>query len=108
MKLQIDTKEKSIKIEETVNLGELFEKLKMLFPNDEWQEYNIMSTVINNWSNPIIIKEPYYPFVPSPIYPTVPYPQYPTCPQLPYEPFYGWPTITCKSELNRDVYNVLC
>ena len=68
MKLQIDTDNKTIRIEETVNLGELFNKLDTLFPNLEWREYSIESTVFNTWINPITV----YPSDPI-IYPWVTY-----------------------------------
>jgi len=67
MKLQIDTDNKTIKIEEKVNLFDLMNKLQMLFPNDTWKEYTLESTQINNWSNPVYIQpyqqiwnQPYY------------------------------------------------
>lgn len=63
MKLQLDTKEKIIRIEGTVNLGELFNQLDNLFPNLEWREYSLepVQTIIN-WISPIT-----YPI--SPDYP---------------------------------------
>lgn len=66
MKLQLDTENKTIKIEGDVEFNELLKVLKKLFPNGEWKEYTLKtSTVINNWSNPIVIKEyrdKYYPW----------------------------------------------
>jgi hypothetical protein len=65
MKLQIDVDKKVIKIEESVNLGKLAEVLYKFFPNNEWKEYELEThTTINNWSNPIIIREyrDYYPW----------------------------------------------
>jgi len=41
MKLKIDTTEKTIKVEETVNLGALMDKLNTLFPEDEWRIYSL-------------------------------------------------------------------
>jgi hypothetical protein len=57
MKIQIDTAGKIICIEETVLLAELLELLDQLFPNLAWKEYSLQTKIINNWTNPIIIKE---------------------------------------------------
>lgn len=66
MNIQIDTKTKTIKLQESVNLGELEDVLNKLFPNNEWKEYKLeTNTVINNWKNPIIIDR----YVPRPYYP---------------------------------------
>lgn len=67
MKLQIDTDKKTIKIEEKINLGELIDKLSMLFPNDLYKEYSIESTNITNWVNPIYI-QPYQTIWDRPYY----------------------------------------
>lgn len=82
MKLQINTSEKTLKLEERVNLHELFKLAKQLFPNDEWKEYNLeTNTTILNWGNPIVIDR--YPVYPSPL-------------TQPYTPFW-WqsPTYIC-------------
>ena len=59
MKIQFDTEEKIIRIEEKVNLGELIEKLDLLLPNSEWKEYTIepVPTIVN-WYNPYIVTQP--------------------------------------------------
>ena len=67
MKIQLDTKSKTVKLEESVNLGELQEMLEKFLPENQWKEYKLeTNTVINNWSNPIIIDRyhprPYYPW----------------------------------------------
>jgi len=60
MNIQINTKEKTIKLAETVNLKELEEVLIKFFPNNEWREYNLeTNTIINNWTSPIIIQRDY-------------------------------------------------
>ena len=70
MKLQIDTTAKTIKIEESVNLGELIEKLKKILPNKQWKEYTIETTHIHNWTAPIVIENTIpFPFT----YPNKPY-----------------------------------
>ena len=98
MKIQFDTEKKLIRIEEKVNLNELFERLNVYLPNDEWKEYELeTNTVIDNWTLPIIIDRPVWPH-PYPFNPNIPIPQ---------QPFYNWPTITCSSE-NNHVYNIQC
>lgn len=63
MKLQLDTENKIIKIEETVNLGELFETLERLLPNGEWKSFKLdVHTTINWTQNPITF--PYIPYEP--------------------------------------------
>lgn len=65
MKIQLDTNSKTIKLEESVNLGELQELLEKFLPNGQWKEFKLeTNTVINNWTNPIIIDRyvPYYPW----------------------------------------------
>lgn len=74
MKIQIDTIEKTIKIEEKVNLGELFSYMEQLFPDLKWREFNLEVGTIINWINPITL-------------PQYPYPQ-------PTDPYYPW-IITC-------------
>jgi len=67
MKFQLDTKDKTIKVEGTVNLEELFEVLKKILPNGEWKQFSLESNTTITWVNPITI--PYYPY-----YPPLPYP----------------------------------
>jgi len=78
MKIQIDTKAKTIKIEEEVKISELFEMLEKLLPKGEWKKYKLESTVITNWANPIIIDRtvPYIPPYRSPIWSTGTRPPY--------------------------------
>jgi len=69
MKLQLDTNEKIIKVEESVNLGELIETLERLLPNETWKGFKLETNTTVNWSSPIIIeryptKYPYYPTYP--------------------------------------------
>ena len=74
MKLQLDFDEKTIKIEERVNLGEFFNKLEEILPDLKWREFDLEVGSITNWMNPIIINPitPYFPDVPQ-------YPWYTTC-----------------------------
>lgn len=68
MKLQLDTTNKTIKIEELVNLGELTETLEKILPNGLWKEFKLDTNVTVTWGSPIVVKEylpyknPYAPF----------------------------------------------
>lgn len=63
MKIQLDTKNKTIKVEESVNLGEFIDFIKKILPDKVWREYKIETSSVINWTNPIII-EPYQPYRP--------------------------------------------
>lgn len=99
MKIQLDTDNKIIKLEQDVNLGEFYDLLPHLLPNDLWREFKLEMQIINNFNSPIIIKE-YIPSNPLfPLSPTVP--TYPTYPKYPYYPSFPW--ITCdNSGINND------
>ena len=49
MKLQIDTKEKTIKVEENVNIEDFLKTIKQLFPN-EWKEFTLETNTVINYS----------------------------------------------------------
>ena len=72
MKIQIDTTAKTIKVEEDVNLSELFEALERLLPS-EWKGYKMLSGTIIYWGNPIYVD------IYKPVYPINPYPVWTTC-----------------------------
>jgi hypothetical protein len=93
MKLQLDTTNKIVKIEESVNLNDLFELLNKILP-EVWQEFKLEVNTVINWSNPIVI-EPYI------------YPVYPWWKQ-PY--IYGTPnTNPYKTNyLSSGIYNIEC
>lgn len=55
MKIQLDTTNKSIKIEEKINLKELMETLEKLLPNELWKEFTIETVTITNLNIPQII-----------------------------------------------------
>ena len=77
MKIQIDTESKVIKVEDKVNLKDLYKQLQKLFPNKEWEAYDLETNVtIYNWSNPVVIKE--YPIGINPYIPVYPWWQQPT------------------------------
>jgi len=58
MKLQLDTTERIIRVEETVNLGELFDLLEKLLPNEMWRAFKLETQTVISWVNPITIIEP--------------------------------------------------
>ena len=68
MKIQLDTENKVIKVEEAVNLGELTETLERLLPNGKWKDFKLDTQMQINWTpNQIIIREtPYQPYSPRP------------------------------------------
>lgn len=87
MKIQLNTTDKTIKVEENVELKELVNHLEKLLPKGSpfgyWKDYKLKTnTTIYNWTNPIVIQPNYI----QPFY--VPYNQ----PQV-------WPgtTINCES-----------
>ena len=58
MKLQLDTENKTIKLESTVELSKLVDTLESLLPNGLWKEFTLeANTTITHWSQPYIIKE---------------------------------------------------
>lgn len=96
MKIKLDTEKKILSIEEQVNMGSLIDMLENLLPNGLWREFKIETNPINNWTNPIIIKEyPVYPTSPNtvPFQPFTPMQPYPNPYPDPMHPTYPW--ITC-------------
>ena len=99
MKIQLDTTEKSIKIQEQVNFGELIEMLEKLLPNGLWKEFELEVNAISNLNSPIIINPispyQYYPWWQQPIVVTN---------HTTYNPA---PTInTPYCSLNSGIYNI--
>ena len=60
MKLQIDTTEKTIQVEEHIKLGDLIDTLNSLFLHYEWKEYQLKVNVSTDWINETIITNPLY------------------------------------------------
>ena len=59
MKIQLDTSQKTITVEQDINMLELLQAVKKLLPND-WKEFTLQThTTINNWNSPTIIHERY-------------------------------------------------
>ena len=67
MKLQLDTINKTVKVEGSVNLEALFETLQKLLPQGEWKTFSLEVNATIEWINPITIT--YYPTVPYNPYP---------------------------------------
>lgn len=98
MKIQLDTDNKVIKIDESINFGELVETLEKLLPEGKWKEFKLEAEVQVNWANPVITKE-------------VPYQKY-----LLYQKYPWWeqqPMVTylnnssdIKYELKSGIYNI--
>lgn len=63
MKIQLNTTEKTIKIEEKVNLGELFLFLNQILP-DLWREFSIETNSSILWCDPIKVEPWFYPSYP--------------------------------------------
>ena len=62
MKFTIDTKTKTISINEVENLGEFFEQIKIMLPNDEWKNYKIIQEY---FSYPVYPTYQTYPKLPT-------------------------------------------
>ena len=62
MKFTIDTKTKTISINEVENLGEFFEQIKIMLPNDEWKNYKIIQEY---FSYPVYKTYQTYPKLPT-------------------------------------------
>ena len=97
MKIQLDTTNKTVKIEENIKVSKLIATLKKLLPED-WKEFTLEThTTINNWGSPYIIRE--YPVYPKPYIPS--YPWYCTTSKS-----YGVKENTADYSLKSGVYNV--
>ena len=77
MKIILDTLEKVIKIDESVNLGEFFETLEKILPMGEWKGFKLETnfSINSQWVTPIVLKEYINPISPIPC-PSYPYPSY--------------------------------
>lgn len=69
MKIQLDTINKTIKIEESIKLSDLVKELDALLPNRIWYEFKLEVGVITYWGT--------YPrYIVNPCIPLDPYPWY--------------------------------
>jgi hypothetical protein len=62
MKLQIDTTNKTIKLEESIKLDTLFNTLNEMFPNNGWREFELLTNVTVQWNSIPIVIQPSYPY----------------------------------------------
>lgn len=61
MKIQLDTTNKTIKLESDVKLKTLVKTLDKLLPNKEWKQFTLQTnTTISYWNSPIVIREQPY------------------------------------------------
>ncbi len=72
MKIQLDTINKTITIEEDVNLHDFYEEINSILPGGLWREFTLKVEKIKEWNNPITVT-PHTPINPY----TNPYPTYP-------------------------------
>lgn len=73
MKIKLDTINKTIDLEESVRLKDLFNTLNTLLPNEPWKEYTLNVNATIYWTNPIVVDTPIYPSYPSTPYPWITY-----------------------------------
>lgn len=75
MKIQIDTVNKTLQIEEDVNLHDFIEQINGILPNGGWREYTLKVGVIEKFVNPITITPhtPINPYQPTGVPNTNPY-----------------------------------
>lgn len=64
IKAQINTIDKTIKLEENINLNDLFKAVTVLFPENLWKEFTLEVNTVINWNSPIIIERDYSPWNP--------------------------------------------
>lgn len=55
MKIQLDTDQKTIKIESDVTLQKLVETLESMLPGGKWKEFTLKTNVTVNWGSNSII-----------------------------------------------------
>jgi len=69
MKIQLDTTDKTIKVEDNVLFKELIDVLDKILPYKKWMQFTLITNVvINHWSEPVYIPR-YVPVDPFPRYP---------------------------------------
>ena len=65
MKIQLDTDNKTITIEEDVNIYEFYEQINGILPGGVWREFTLKVTKITEWKDPITLPHT-SPFNPDP------------------------------------------
>tara|TARA_Y100000389_G_scaffold191610_1_gene218043 strand:- start:44 stop:340 length:297 start_codon:yes stop_codon:yes gene_type:complete len=72
VKIQLDTIQKTITIEEDVNLHDFYEQINGLLPGGLWREFTLKVTKVTEWLNPVTITPntiPTQPYVSPNTYP---------------------------------------
>jgi hypothetical protein len=108
MKIQLDTTNKTIKVESNILLGEFIDKIKTILPKREWRRFTLIpDVIISDWINPIFIPWS-IPVVPVYPYTTPVYPYYPwiTCETSETKYFDGQKSSGMSIEYNPGVYNI--
>jgi len=102
MKIQLDTENKTIKIEGNVLLSDVIETLEKLLPKGLWKTYELQcNTTIVNWTTPYTLPVT-IPYFPSPIWVD-------TNKTMPFKKY----EVTCQSGnetfgLEAGTYNIVC
>jgi hypothetical protein len=55
MKIQLDTDNKIIRLDERVNLREFIKLLEGILPNGIWKEFTLETNIVINWTHPMIV-----------------------------------------------------
>lgn len=100
MKIQLDTINKTITIEEDVNLHDFYEQINTILPDGKWREFTLKVDKISKITNPITV---------TPHTPINPYRPLTTPQPNPYDlprPQIWYTTNTGDIELNKGVFNI--
>lgn len=103
MKIQLDTTNLIIKIEETVNLGEFMDMIDKLLPHEAWREFKLETHSTINWNQTPINFPIYQPFVNPP-----PYAPAPTYPWITYTAGSNNATAGDNIVFNNGTYDINC
>jgi len=95
MKIQLDTTNKTITIEEDINLNDFMEKINILLPGGEWREFTLKMTKITEWRDPIVV-----PNTAPTTTPTFPNPWETPNPWTPNQPWYTWTEVVNNNQIN--------
>lgn len=105
MKIQLDTINKTITIEEDVNLHDFYEELNGLLPGGLWRDFTLKVEKIREWNSPITVT-PHTPI--NPFVPIDPNPSPYTSPQPPFYPQVWYTTSNTNNDLTltTGIYNI--
>ena len=68
MKIQLDTTNKTIRVENDINIGEFHKAIMGLLPGSKWKEFTLQTNSAMLWNDPFVV----YPSVP--VFSLPPYP----------------------------------